>query len=340
MRERNHRVTYFDILKILAMSGVIMAHAGSNQWSHPSFITNWMLANTFISISLPSVPIFLMVSGALILNSPRTKSLTYLFLKRIPRLVIPFLIWSIATLWTTMQIDHHFGVTDFWHSFWLILTKPVTPAYWFVYPLIAFYLISPFLKAAIDNISMKTLDYILWLWLIIFILIPFFSSSLPKDISKYFHIYTFGSPLLGYFLLGYRLSKLKNTYFQGNSHLVISLMLMVLIVYENFFKFLYPELNFATVSVEQDPLVLLASMEIFLYFQSLEDSYPNWMRSTGKLVAPLSYGIYLIHGIVIEIVLLFVHPNDFLWIFVVTLVISTAVAFILSKIPIINKILV
>lgn len=60
-----NRKTYLDVLKILACVAVIMMH--STVFSTNSFM-DWCIARAFNIIGNFAVPIFVMVSGALLLN--------------------------------------------------------------------------------------------------------------------------------------------------------------------------------------------------------------------------------------------------------------------------------
>jgi len=55
-----------------------------------------MIANIYGSIARISVPLFFMMSGYLLL--PRTESLRSFYTKRMPKVVLPFIFWSVIYL--------------------------------------------------------------------------------------------------------------------------------------------------------------------------------------------------------------------------------------------------
>ena len=64
----NKRVLYYDLLRIIAIFGVIMIHVTAEHWN--SYIDNNWLLNNFMNGIVHSwaVPIFVMISGALLLG--------------------------------------------------------------------------------------------------------------------------------------------------------------------------------------------------------------------------------------------------------------------------------
>ena len=62
------RVYYIDILRVLACIAVIMTHASDDYVLDNFGSSNFMIGNVIDSISRIGVPIFVMISGALLLN--------------------------------------------------------------------------------------------------------------------------------------------------------------------------------------------------------------------------------------------------------------------------------
>lgn len=88
---KDKRILYLDILKVIAVAGVIFNHM---YWFIPASNDFYITVRFLLfSIVKPAVPIFIMVTGALMLG--RKSSYKEIFTKRIPRVVIAFLIASI-----------------------------------------------------------------------------------------------------------------------------------------------------------------------------------------------------------------------------------------------------
>lgn len=63
------RVIYFDVLRVLATFAVIVLHLSAQHWADTDVFSNaWLAFNLYGGIVRWSVPIFVMISGALFLG--------------------------------------------------------------------------------------------------------------------------------------------------------------------------------------------------------------------------------------------------------------------------------
>lgn len=83
--ENENRIFYLDQLRALAIIGVIGIHVS------PYFLET-LIGTSFLFISEFAIPIFLMISGILLLN--KNYSISEFLKKRYPRIIIPFLFWG------------------------------------------------------------------------------------------------------------------------------------------------------------------------------------------------------------------------------------------------------
>jgi len=169
---RRSRVIYIDIIRVFAMLAVVLAHSCASMLSADPSTKYWIPANILVTISTLAVPLFYMISGATILNSIRTRKLSYLFKHRLPRILIPFLIWSLLSSIIFKLINNDLHIQSVVTSMLLLYHQPMLTAYWFLYPLIGFYLLLPAIRAFVDNVDGKTFNYILIVWFITNILLP------------------------------------------------------------------------------------------------------------------------------------------------------------------------
>lgn len=298
-------------------------------------------SSLLVSITEIAVPLFFMISGATILNSSKTKSIQYLFKHRLIRVLIPFLLWSVLSAFLVPIINNSFDLQNFISSLLLIYHQPVLMAYWFIYALVALYLVSPFLKVLVDGMSRNMIDYFLILWLIVNIFLPAMSQSLPKDIAPIFDLYSLGriifSPSLGYFILGYRLTQEHHSKVNLRSAILIASVLMVINIIIRFIHIGSNWYFLNTVSAVNIPVIATL---VFLCFKSLERSYSSSFSKIVEFLAPLTYGVYLLHGIIIEVVEKLIGSGNYPSIFLLSILFSTVIIFILKKIPGLNKVLV
>lgn len=337
---KGKRIVYIDFIRVLAMFLVVLAHACASRLEHGVGSVDWNVAHSLVIITEVAVPLFFMISGSTILNSPKTRSIRYLFKHRLPKILVPFIIWSIITAYFARQIDGTYTYHSFMQSVISMYHQPVIIAYWFIYPLISLYLLSPLLKAMVDSLSSTRLNYLLILWFVFMMIIPAIIPALPSDIRVYFKAYSMSkivfSSYLGYFLLGYKLSQEKHR----KTNWIVGILLILILFTINIEiglidnKSLWKILNIFSIG----SVPFIAGL-IFVVLRSFENKYHHWFSKLIEILAPLTYGVYLIHGLVINLVEQWFGTSVYFTNFLLASLISLVVIFILSKIPLIRKIL-
>ena len=151
-------IVCFDYLRLFAMSSVIFMHTASPLLRGARTL-GWYGEIVLTALSFSAVPLFFMMSGALLLSSSRTADIRLLWGKRIPRLLLPLLFWSIATI----LLNRYWGGKTPEESLQSFLAIPHTPAYghlWYMYTLIALYAISPFLYHMVQGMDRRGSVYL------------------------------------------------------------------------------------------------------------------------------------------------------------------------------------
>ncbi|HAK29628.1 MAG TPA: acyltransferase, partial [Sphingobacterium sp.] len=91
------RTSYISILRIVAIFLVILIHSSSGYLNSNEFESfDWSYANWLNSFSRFAVPLFVVISGALLLQ--KDESTGQFYRKRLLKIVPPFLFWSIVYL--------------------------------------------------------------------------------------------------------------------------------------------------------------------------------------------------------------------------------------------------
>lgn len=87
------RLVYMDWLRVLATIAVVTIHVSAGYVSvlDANNASRWMAGNLFESISRASVPIFVMISGALLLKGTKDISVGEFLQKRASKVIIPFI---------------------------------------------------------------------------------------------------------------------------------------------------------------------------------------------------------------------------------------------------------
>ena len=163
--QRQETITWVDLIRVLAIFLVVVIHVSgqlTNVWGKiPE--EQWIIADIYGGVARVSVPLFFMISGYLLL--PRAESLSVFYAKRMMKILIPFVIWSLIYLgWFCGNHPNTCTPNFAWN---LLLTQGAYYHLWFLYSLISIYLVLPILRLMIrPDLDKRILWYLILLWLI------------------------------------------------------------------------------------------------------------------------------------------------------------------------------
>src|ERR1019366_5112716 len=140
------RLYYVDAARCCACLLVVASHvfapicAGMHHYSS----TTWWFFNLFDSVIRPSAAIYVMISGILFLGSSRDDGYFTFVWKRYAKLLPPFIVWSFIYAF----YESYGNVESFrWgHAALQILQGPTSYHLWFMYMILALYLVMPILR--------------------------------------------------------------------------------------------------------------------------------------------------------------------------------------------------
>src|SRR5512136_926111 len=100
-----------DLIRTVAILLVIMVHAAIEP--HPivtlmnqAEVIRWFTVNTYDAFADPSVPLFVMLSGALLLEPGKIEPIRVFLKKRAMRLGLPFIFWGAAYFLWRFFVNH------------------------------------------------------------------------------------------------------------------------------------------------------------------------------------------------------------------------------------------
>ena len=149
MRER---LWYLDWLRVVATFMVVTIHvsAGIIGINYHDAPTTWLGANFYESLSRSSVPLFVMISGALLLGDQREISYSHFLSKRVSKIFIPLVSWSLI-YYIYQVFDHWYPVFSVKQFISLFLTNGISVHFWFMYMILGIYLTTPIVKIFIQS---------------------------------------------------------------------------------------------------------------------------------------------------------------------------------------------
>ena len=336
--EQVNRDYSMDILRILAILIVILFHVSYPFFDNVYNNTQWIKALFPDTMSRWGVPVFIMISGAFMLQ--KNISINELWTKYIKRLAILLVLWNIIYYIPNYQ-SFNFGVKDILSIFF---SSSDGYHLWFLYMLISIYIIIPILKMIVEGDLTK---YVLILWFCTSILFFWFVQS---GTFKYLQTYLLNFPFLCdyvvFFLLGHYLY--KQIILTRRQRIIIYILGFLALICMSFGTYcvslLYGKtkyffLEYLSIS---NVMVSIALFVFFRYFDFNSSTVFLKLRKIIGILSNLTLGVYLVHIMVLSILYHYFPVDYYLkWdaaiaiplIWIVATLISFTISFIMSKIP-------
>jgi len=292
------RTSYISVLRIVAIFLVILIHSSSGYLNSNDFSSfDWSYANWINSFSRFSVPLFVIISGALLLQ--KNESTGQFYKKRLLKIVPPFIFWTIIYLvyYFIRYIDFEYVGFPQVINIVLIRLKSGTNAHlWYLYMLIGLYLAIPFVRKIVGNCTKREIEIFIALWFAsLFFTNKWFNSYLPNFDLNFFSGYM-GYLVLGYYLRNHPISMMKLSSFtffvlcclitgSGTQYLSITA--------GEFDPTLYNYLS---------PNIALSAGFLFVFVQRLK--LPEPLHAFWRFIDIHSFGIYLCHILLLN----YIHP--------------------------------
>lgn len=282
--KKKKRLVYLDLIRVVATLGVIAVHVFATGFFTNVGSYNWFVSAIGDCLVRWCVPLFVMISGALFLQSTKEVSYNILIKKYIPRLILAYAFWNIVyIMYEYIILGQELSIGLFFPHFHL----------WYIPMIIGVYLLIPILRKISNDRNLMHSTLILWIIYLIgcfcrFDLIPqiriIFNTNSILGFSGYF--------LLGYYLSNYTITRkqLKWIYgigIVGASICVGGVLLMSCITGVGNGIFM----NYLGI-----PVVAM-SLALFVLIKQLTPKIENKVIAFIEYVRKDLFGIYLVHGL-------------------------------------------
>jgi len=339
-------IQYINNLRALAIIVVVLAHVtmGMLTTTTPQSF-NWWVGNWICLICLWAVPIFVMVSGALLLDESRNEPALLFYKKRIRRIGIPLVFWTVLYLGVRKVFGHE-QLTARYVAELIFIGMPHWHM-WFIYMIIGLYLVTPVLRVFVRNSSFKERILVV---VIIFALASSYSLVNLLYWRNQRSIFTLFIPYIGYYLCGYEIrfldpKKIPLRYLIAAVLFCAVYIAMMTGIYTDTGSFV----NDRFVLDFFSPPVIVMSICIFwaAYLADQRKKLRQSFRKTvAEKVASAAYGIYLLHILVLfcirEVLGRYAKDDNFLLGIVVVSIMAFIICFlvisVIMKIPYLRRI--
>jgi len=327
MTVKKERIFYYDFLRAFAIIAVLICHVDVffGPLNTPFEVISQL---AFHDLGRIGVPIFLMISGALLLN--REYDLGDFLKRRFTRIIYPFIFWIILIIAQLYYLKYNH--TAMWNTF--IGNPSIT---WYFWTLIGIYLFIPVINTFIEKYGLKGCEYFLAIWFATIIMKTFSSYPLFPDFNLDCFASYVGYPVLGYYLNNkeFRLSDVK---------MCVLGFVVLIISWAVFVYFDYRNMSYISLIYQNVPIVLMgAGMYVFIKYLDNITSFKHIKNNMiGRIIVSISlcsYGMYFSHAIVLRILENYNYHSNLLFpvMFVSLIVLSWALPYIVSKIPYLKK---
>ena len=273
--EVNSRNLSLDLCRAAAIVLVAVQHA----WSMLDLDNDsWgLVCYMYRAIVNCGVPMFVMVSGALLLGNPC--GVKQFYIKRLARVVWPFLFWAIP-VYIIGVVTHRYEAIHSWSDVFLcffpyLLQNEIQDFHWFVHMILVLYALTPLLQRALSLSSKRLVEGLLAGWAIILILQQAYPAIyVLRYVSALF-------PYLGVYIAGYYIK----CYMPDSKHVrtIAAIAFVALYVADVLLKTRYYFVE------------LFTTICLFTLLSKIPISRPIAVRTGILSLSRYSYTIYLIH---------------------------------------------
>lgn len=290
----------YDLLNISACIAVVALHVNGAVWGF-SYDRYWITCLLIECVFYWAVPVFIMISGATLIDYRERYNTAKFLKKRLQKTLIPFVFWSIVAVFWAVYVSNYLGkeYIQNWSLFFdAVLNTRAMSIYWFFPVIFSLYFCIPFLSLIPLDKRKESYGYV-----ILYAVITTSCLPLACTLMQIPYNYAFLAPLNGggyvmFLLIGYWIAKYPISkevrkfiiYPLGVIGLLLRYGGTLLLSYKNgqFDQTFSGYVNFPSVAY---------STAVFVWFK-----YNDWTKqvvvdeiSVIKKLSKASFGVYLIH---------------------------------------------
>lgn len=324
--------------RILAICMVVVIHAVGGSVIHTAFGSQmWWGSILLDSAASWAVPVFAMMSGALLLAPGRWSGAGAFYRRRLVKVGLPTVVWiGIYIAFRHWYLEQDFTVHD--ALSFSLAGFPFTHLY-FLFVILGLYAITPLLRILVEHLTRRQFAGLAAACLFLSWFNYFIGATLGVPFRP--NAITFFLPYIGYFLMGY---VLRDVIVRGTTLWLIVVGIAATIVGEAvqalYLRSLAPLSKFGALTIAMSLLAFVVLVQVGRI--AAERGY------TGRIARPLAdaaLGVYLIHFIVLEVftdsVGISLRPatvGNLVITLAVVIVVSWAIILVVRRVPVLNRI--
>ena len=314
-KKRQRPINSLDLISVISAFAVTFLHANNCYWTFSSTERYWITANIIENLFYFAVPLFLMISGVTLLDYRNKYSTKEFIKKRIKKVLIPYIIWSlIGIFWVYILFPEKYGVDNLSvkHIINMLLNGNGIRYFWFFIPLFMIYFSIPFISEICSDHRIKLFSGYIFLFLVMNGTLPLLDSLF--NLGLYFEKWRVPviSGYLVYPLAGYVIYNIKFSKYQKTIILSVGFLALVVMTAGTYYESLrINEIN-NIFKGDQNLPCLLYSFAMFLLLKEIFIKFSNNTKVLKiiSFLRPYTFSVYLLQFFVFESVTLFTEINQ------------------------------
>lgn len=302
---KDNKIAYIEYLRILCTIAVIANHiplAACNFYAASATVADNVFCHACSWANHFAVPIFVMITGVLLLNPEREVSFRKALTKYAWRMVVILLTvgWAFA-LMEEWAGQHSINISLFANSLYNVLAGHGWDHMWYLYMLIGLYLFIPFIKPAVNALPLGAIDALLVVLFLFASVNPVLREMVGYSLPFKFPV---SSIYVLYLILGWRIVQADADWPKWIkwASLLIFCATALLLGVCSWLVYGCGMSGAKMWSEYSSPLVVLCSASLFAFCFAFRNKFtPVKQKSLVQMIAKDSFGIYLFHMLYVNI---------------------------------------
>lgn len=304
---------YLSLMEVVCALAVVGLHTNGVFWQF-STARYWFTANIIECVFYFAVPIFFMMTGVTLIDFNKRYGLKTYFHKRIQKVIIPFIFWSLMGLVYRM-IVHSIHLKDLSLTYIVngIFSTSFVGIYWFFIPLICIYFCIPLFSSVTDDKKLTAFKYIVGITFLINSLIPFALKIIGGGTGSYNLNIMVGSNHLIYVLLGYIFSRITLTKKQRHMIYIFAIVGLLAHIIGTYYLSIHAGRIIDYYKGYLNVPCILYSLGIFALLREKSD-YVMSNKMAARIInflKPYTFAIYLLQWFFMDILVGHLHVNAY-----------------------------
>ena len=295
---------YADYIRSFAAMAVVTIHSTGSYLTafdpNNNMDVHWWTGNIYCSLLRWATPFFILLSGGFLLDPARHESTGEFLKKRIVRVLLPFAFWTVV--YTVYQYRESLFGAGVWPTWSEVLNRiffeDVYYHLWFVPMIVSLYLLTPVFRIFIRHAQRRDVEY--------FLVIAFFITAMQHLFPGFFVVeYVGWLGYIGFYVLGYYLSTYSLPERWRTLVYALAILMPVVTALGTWWLSARKGAHDQTLYVYFSPNVVIMVIAFFSWLRwhdwsVFADRFPRFDAFIHKFAA-LSFGIYFIHALVLDI---------------------------------------